>query len=807
MLSASKVDFNFADVSVFSPETQPNNDLRASVGNLHGYDLSSVQIHNSSPALVGSGLEALTYGSDIHLRSGLDTNSSYGQRILAHELTHTVQQATNQTGTYNELEQDAVQHSEQVLESPKAQSSSLPALPSVSNPAPQAFDPRFHRESVVEGLSTSGVVGDGVGGTREYGASGFSPEEIGMIYQANWERDLSQLHPSVAEAMLAWKDVKIAAVSDSEGREQRVSEAETGFQTASSNVLNTLEQLGLDEFLQMRAYNGYSFWEHMDNPGSYINYTMSRRSVELGIPSDVQNPHLFVAKEYIKEMLFDAIRLAHPDAPLEGHAADSARDSHDRRNSLHRLELDYDHTSGDATSVEGTRPTSTIATETAMQVRQAHPDAPAATPGAAAIPAEAFEKLGRASHSLEDFWSHSNFVEMAVGEARFNSGLSDLETANTSRESNPATQGLTTSTFDEADMAHSKAHKIRSLADEIDAELPLIEHMMGRSSVLPSASDVRVGETALPTPEDHDDESGRFGDFLRAQQQVGFFDTFIRNPATLGAGAGGYVGGGLREEEEGILTGMTAMTLGTLGGGVIGLGTGFTGGIMAGGDYFENELDLGWVGGGVGAVLGGFLGGVTGTVGGIVGGFGGSSSGYHSDSHTGVGGAVAGARLFGDDNLMAVASSLGASRAGVALLHSVAENMENESRDAIANDPNRAIVGRAAGSHSLLAKDQPGHDDSSQDILRTRKFELARALSIASDRMVIGQMRAALTNPDPAAAMAQLEAIDQTIDTLIASPNASHPLYGIIEEHRQAIEEALTAHYQTQGAAAATMTR
>jgi hypothetical protein len=218
---------------------------------------------------------------------------------------------------------------------------------------------------------------------------------------------------------------------------------------------------------------------------------------------------------------------------------------------------------------------------------------------------------------------------------------------------------------------------------------------------------------------------------------------------------------------------------------------------MAGGNYLENELGLGWFGGAVGAGLGGLVGTVTGGVGGLIGGFGGSSRGYYSESHTAVGGAVAGARLFGDDNLMAMASSLGASQAGVALLRSVAENMENESRDAIANDPNRAIVGRAAGSHSLLAKDQPGHDDSSQDILRTRKFELARALSIASDRMVIGQMRAALTNPDSASAMAQLEAIDQTIDTLIASPTPGHPLFGIIEEHRQAIEEALTAHYRT----------
>ncbi len=810
--------FSFGEISVFDPApstdqpqanaVKPDFDwLRGAVGGLHGYDLSSVKLHHDSGLLNGSPLEALTYGADVHLNSGLNLESSYGQHVLAHELTHTVQQATRQPGGYSALERDADTGARAALQSgpaDTAQSAPLTPLPLAPQPAPQAFDPRFHRESVVEGLTTGGVVGDGSGGTREFAPSGFTDEEIGMVYQANWERDLSQLHPSVAEVMLAWKDVKLAAISPSDGRAGRVEAAEAGFRGAASNVLSTLESLGLDGFLETRAYGGYAFWEHMDNPGAAINAAMRDRRVELHIPENAQNPHLYVTKEYIKEMLFDAVQLAHPSATLTGAAADAASTSRDRRTALSASSLDYDHAHGATTAVAGTRPTSTIAAETASQVRDAHPSAPSVTTGAGTAggtgaPPAAFEKLGRASHALEDFWSHSNFVEMAIGEARFNTGLADLEAANTSAGGDPATQGLTTSTFDDADLAHSKAHKIRALADEIDTELPLIEHLLGRATALPDAAAVRVGDTAEPSHEDHDDETGRFGDLMRAQQHTGLFDALIRNPATLGAGAGGYVGGALRHEEEGLFSSLGAMVLGTVAGGVTGLASGFTGGAMAGGNFAEHELGLGGIGGFFGAGLGALVGGVTGTVGGLIGGFGGSSAGYNSESHTASGGAVAGARLFGDANLLNVAGGLGGSRAGVALLRSVAENMENASREKIQDDPDRNAADRA-GSHSLLAKDQPGHDDSSQDVLRTQKFRLSMALSVASDRMVIGQMRSALANPDPQAAMAQLTTVQATLDSLIAAPTSGHPLSGIIAAHRAVTESALTTHYQSSAA-------
>ncbi len=61
-----------------------------------GADFSNVSIHTNSNAVQMNkdlGAKAFTHGSDIYFNQGqYDTNSSTGQHLLAHELTHTVQQ-------------------------------------------------------------------------------------------------------------------------------------------------------------------------------------------------------------------------------------------------------------------------------------------------------------------------------------------------------------------------------------------------------------------------------------------------------------------------------------------------------------------------------------------------------------------------------------------------------------------------------------------------------------------------------------------------------------------------------------------
>jgi hypothetical protein len=66
------------------------------MGSKMGADLSGVKIHNNSNAhemSEGINAKAFTYGQDIYFKQGnYDTGSTEGKKLLAHELTHTIQQ-------------------------------------------------------------------------------------------------------------------------------------------------------------------------------------------------------------------------------------------------------------------------------------------------------------------------------------------------------------------------------------------------------------------------------------------------------------------------------------------------------------------------------------------------------------------------------------------------------------------------------------------------------------------------------------------------------------------------------------------
>lgn len=69
---------------------------RTKMENAMGADFSNVRVHTDSSAVnmnKGLGAHAFAHGSDIYFNSGkFDTNSKEGNHLLAHELTHTVQQ-------------------------------------------------------------------------------------------------------------------------------------------------------------------------------------------------------------------------------------------------------------------------------------------------------------------------------------------------------------------------------------------------------------------------------------------------------------------------------------------------------------------------------------------------------------------------------------------------------------------------------------------------------------------------------------------------------------------------------------------
>lgn len=71
-------------------------DTRSSMESAFGADFSGVRVHKDSSSMQMNqelGAQAFTHGSDIYFNKGnYDTQSSGGQRLLAHELTHVVQQ-------------------------------------------------------------------------------------------------------------------------------------------------------------------------------------------------------------------------------------------------------------------------------------------------------------------------------------------------------------------------------------------------------------------------------------------------------------------------------------------------------------------------------------------------------------------------------------------------------------------------------------------------------------------------------------------------------------------------------------------
>ncbi len=76
-----------------------NSDLQQEMGSKMGADFSGVKIHNDSNAAEMSseiGAKAFTHGNDIYFnKAQYDPSSNKGKHLLAHELTHTVQQSDN----------------------------------------------------------------------------------------------------------------------------------------------------------------------------------------------------------------------------------------------------------------------------------------------------------------------------------------------------------------------------------------------------------------------------------------------------------------------------------------------------------------------------------------------------------------------------------------------------------------------------------------------------------------------------------------------------------------------------------------
>lgn len=802
-------------------------DLRTRASHATNYDLSRVTLHRNSPLASAGGVEAFTTGQEIHVAPGqYRPETPHGAHVLLHELAHVAQQGSGATrdaadpDRYDVLEQDAETTARRAarLDSP-APTTSLRALAPPSPTFPQAFDPRYHRQATVHGLI----------------GSGFSAEEIGQIYAANWERDFSQAHPALANIVLTWKALKLAAFN-----QEPLDPAIDRFNQAVDALIGMIPDR-VSELASYQSYGGYQFYEHMDNPASEAALqgdsaqARSNREDLLLIPEGERIPQYMVdSREYIKAQLFRAAQSYRGD--MHGQSAEgTATAFHERAAELAA------RMPGASPVAEGALPATAVAQETAIQVANtpfqevafeddtitaprgtsngAGEEADLSTSGPAfhaevdrrfweqtgykvnqrldpnlpedqpyvriwlrirnqvraerqaalrereartiTMPAETIrgtvprgptgrwgpdvaDAMGRAGHALEDFFAHSNFVELAIGQPA-PTLLYDRETG----EIRQVEDQLGTGAFGDNDKKHSLAHKIRALADEIESEMPLVNRVAGRTDVNPTPDQVHVGSEAPPVPHSHDEDEH--------EGETGWFDVIRAAGGTGLQALGRILGGGTLAGAAvgGIAGAIGGGALGAMGGAAVGAGVGAL---------------LGPLGALGGAALGGLFGGVAGSViGGVAGSVVGGIIGFFA------GGGMEGLRR----RIRETFRDVIATPQGVAMLRRVAEAIERMTR---ANEE--------AGSHTALAKDQPGHDDSPLGRLRTIKFELAQDLAAAADRMILGGTRQVFDVLSPESANALLQDIYTQLDALIAPPG-DHPLQHLIDHHREEAIQAL----------------
>ena len=86
------------------------------------------------------------------------------------------------------------------------------------------------------------------------------------------------------------------------------------------------------------------------------------------------------------------------------------------------------------------------------------------------------QHLGRAMHAFEDFWAHSNWLEMAKeAHARADKG-GKVETGEA------ANKKLKTGTFEMPAKAHALGHKLLALASALKSDFPLLLRVYGRTA-------------------------------------------------------------------------------------------------------------------------------------------------------------------------------------------------------------------------------------------------------------------------------------------------------------------------------------
>jgi hypothetical protein len=461
-----------------------------------GFDFSHVRVHtddSADRAAVALGVPAYTWGKDVGFAKGAYTGFAGGTRLLAHELAHVVQQQLGETrslaGGRNLGERARLERQAETTAHSVVAANRLPQKSAMGAPVAvlQGFDPQYHEAAVIEGLS----------GT-------FTPEETGKIYEANWRRDYSQASPALADIAMVWKQLKDATTPTDKLRLQMRLAGQI------AGVVGNPGSLGGE------TYGGYQTWEHMDNPGDPAAAEADARwsSQGSGIAGYIRD-----SRAYIKQNLAQAVGIARqksnpPDEGFGRRMADAWAGG--------TPPPDYDIASpyagrvrppqefGSPKNVPDPKESSSVVASDVTAIAQKKTNATAKPTRGFTDDPQIADDLGRASHALEDFFAHSNFVELSQKQKGGNPvGAKDLKTG----------------TFGGGDKAHSLADKIRGIVTEIRGHRDLIPETVLPDGLLDKflkvANDLEAVATITTGPSSHTalnkDEPTRPG-FAKAHQ-------------------------------------------------------------------------------------------------------------------------------------------------------------------------------------------------------------------------------------------------------------------------------------------------
>ena len=338
-------------------------------------------IHPRSATAQAVGVDGLAHGRDVHLARASSPDASRGHGAGARARARRPA-ATGRRGGVATNEADA--HA--VAAHPR------PPRPPCgrARPAPGAARPRGAalRPALPPHLDRAGT-----------GGLGLHADEIGMIYAANWERDLSQAHPALGNVIVAWKSVKLAAF------EKRLTEGDMAhFQGACQAVLESaIDSIratgGTDAFLDRPPTRLPALRAHgqpRGDPAGRADEGRARHEHAAGSPAPCTSPASTSRRCSSRRPALASRARGHADR-RGGRSSD-----HPRRAGA-----------GPGTPTAGGIPANSVAQETSLEVQ--------GKTGArgGGVTTAGLRAVGRASHALQDFWSHSNFVERAIGDPDF----------------------------------------------------------------------------------------------------------------------------------------------------------------------------------------------------------------------------------------------------------------------------------------------------------------------------------------------------------------------------------------------------